>query len=179
DYTAVTVSIDPRETPAMAAAAREGYVARTGLRDAAGGWRFLTGDAASIEWLAASVGFRYAFDEKSDQFAHASGVMILTPEGRLSRYLLGIEFAPKDLRLALVEASAGKIGSVRDRLLLLCFKYDPATGRYGAVAYTLVRAGGVLTVACLAVFLVIMLRRDARRARRDSAGPGVAAGRRA
>ena len=163
DFAMVTVSIDPRETPDLAAASAKSYVARYGRPGAEEGWRFLTGDQDAIASLAAAVGFRYAYDEATGQFAHPSAIMILTPDGRLSRYLMGVEYAPRDLRLALVESSEGKVGTLADALLLLCYRYDPASGRYGALTLRLVRTGGALTVLAMAIFVLVMLRRDARR----------------
>lgn len=168
DFTVVTVSIDPRETPQLAEATRRSYLKEYGRPDALHAWRFLTGRQESIAALAAAAGFRYAWDATTEQYAHPSGIIVLTPDGRISRYLLGVEYAPRDLRLALVEASEGRIGTVVDRLLLLCYRYDPATGRYGAAALGLMRAGGVITMLAMAAFVVVMLRRDARRARAEA-----------
>ncbi len=162
-YDIVTVSIDPRETPDLAAAKKKEYVKKYGRAGAGQGWHFLTGDEASIKRLADSVGFRYNFDEKSGQFAHASGIMILTPEGRLSRYLYGIEYSPTDLRLGLVEASAGKIGSPVDQVLLYCFHYDPSTGKYSLLIMKVIRSVGAATVVALGLFMFTMFRRDRRR----------------
>jgi len=166
DYEAVTVSIDPRETPAMAAEGKKNYIKRYGRPGAEKGWHFLTGEQESIDRLADAVGFRYVYDEETDQFAHASGIMVLTPDGRLARYFFGVEYSPRDLRLSLVEASHGKVGSVVDKVLLLCYQYDPATGTYGVVVYRVLRLAGVITIAVIALFVILMLRRDARLARR-------------
>ncbi len=163
DFTMITVSIDHRETPDLAAASARSYVARYGRPGAEEGWRFLTGDEDAIASLAAAAGFRYAYEESTGQYAHPSAVMILTPDGRLSRYLMGVEYAPRDLRLALVESSEGRIGTLADALMLLCYRYDPASGRYGSLTLRLVRSGGVLTVLAIAAFVLVMLRRDARR----------------
>ncbi|HMA18324.1 MAG TPA: SCO family protein, partial [Thermoanaerobaculia bacterium] len=153
EYEVVTVSFDPRDDPSDARAKKEPYVARYGRPGAAEGWHFLTGEPPSIAALTNAVGFRYAWDEKIGQFAHASAIYVATPDGRLARYFYGIEYAPRDLRLAIVEASRGKIGTPVDRLLLFCYHYDPATGRYGAVVMNMVRAGGVAFVLILATFL--------------------------
>lgn len=166
DFEIVTVSIDPRETPDIAAAKKAIYLEDAGMESAAGAWHFLTGDEASIVELARAVGFHYQYDAEADQYAHAAGIMVLTPGGKLARYFYGIEFAPRDLRFALVEASEGRVGTLVDHLLLLCYQYDPATGRYGAITVSLVRIGAVLTLAALAAFILFMLRRDARLARR-------------
>jgi protein SCO1/2 len=173
DYEVVTVSFDPRDTPAGARAKREPYVARYGRPTGAAGWHFLTGEPASIAGLARTVGFRYAWDEKIGQFAHASAIYVATPDGRLSRYFYGIEYAPRDLRLALVEASRGKIGTPVDQLLLYCYHYDPAAGRYGAVVMNMVRVAGVAAVLVLTTFLTLMWRRDRRRDARRDARAGV------
>jgi protein SCO1/2 len=161
EYEAVTVSFDPREGPELAARKKETYVRRYRREGAEAGWHFLTGDKASIDALASAVGFRYAWDEESKQFAHASALMVATPQGRLSHYLYGIDYAPKDLRLALVEASEGRIGSPVDALLLFCYHYDPASGRFAPVMNVL-RAAGVLTVLGV-VALLLYLRRKTRR----------------
>jgi cytochrome c oxidase subunit 2 len=165
EFNVVTVSIDPREQPSLAAAKKEVYVKRYGRAGAGDGWHFLTGDEAEIKQLAEAVGFRYAYDPATGQYAHAAGIMILTPEGRVARYLYGIEYPPKDLRLGLVEASHDRIGSPVDQVLLLCYHYDVATGRYAPVAVGLMRAGGALSVLALGSFIFIMLRREAKRRR--------------
>jgi protein SCO1/2 len=162
EFDVVVVSFDPRETPAMAANTRRGALARYDRPGTDAGWHFLTGGEASIGRLAESVGFKYRFDEKAGQFAHASAIYVATPDGRLARYFYGIEYAPRDIRLGLVEASAGRLGTPVDSVLLYCFHYDPAAGRYGAVALNLVRLGGAVTVVVLAVFLLAMWRRDRR-----------------
>ena len=164
DFEIVTVSFDPKDTPEAAAKKKATYLARYKRPGAATSWHFLTGDLSSIVHLTTAVGFRYAWDEPTKQFAHASGVMVLTPDGRLARYLYGVEYAPKDLRLALVESSAGKIGSAVDELLLYCYRYDPALGRYGAVVMAVVRLFSVLTVLGLAGFILAMRRRERKAA---------------
>ena len=170
DFEVVTVSFDPRDRPSDARAKKEPYVARYGRPTGAAGWHFLTASPASIAGLTEAVGFRYTRDEKTGQFAHASAIYVATPDGRLSRYFYGIEYAPRDLRLALVEASQGKIGNPVDQLLLYCYHYDPAAGRYGAVVMNIVRVAGVGVVLLLATFLTVMWRRDRKRdARRDAA----------
>lgn len=170
DYSVITVSIDPDDTPEQAAATRDRLLSGRGAASTEGAWRFLTGEPVSIELLAGAAGFRYQRDPATGQYAHGSGIMILTPEGMLAQYFFGIEFAPRDLRLALVGASSRRVGTLVDRLMLLCYRYDPATGRYGAMTYRLVRVGGVLTVIGLASFVTIMLRRETRRARRHAGG---------
>ena len=153
-FVLITVSIDPRETAALAAAKKKLYVERYGRAGAARGWSFLTGDADSIRRLAAAAGFRYAFDADLDQYAHATGLVVLTPGGRVSRYLYGVEYAAGDLRLALVEAAAGTIGSPVDRLLLYCYHYDPLTGRYGLLVTRALRIAGALTVVFMAALII-------------------------
>ncbi len=165
DYEVISVSIDPAETPEMAAAKKERYAGsyrRPGARE---GWHFLTGEQAQIERLAAAVGYRYHYDERSQQYAHPSGIIVLTPEGRISRYFYGIDYHPTDLRLGLVESSQGRIGTLADQVLLLCFHYDPATGKYGFVIAGALRIAGLATVAILGGFLVVMFRREVRRSK--------------
>lgn len=170
DFEIVTVSIDPLETPDIAAAKKAIYLEDFGLEKAAGAWHFLTGEEASIVELARAIGFHYQYDAETEQYAHAAGIMVLTPRGKLARYFYGIEYSSRDLRFALVEASEGRVGTLVDHLLLLCYQYDPATGRYGAITVSLVRIGGVLTLAALATFVLLMLRRDSRKARHAQAG---------
>ena len=165
EFNVVTLSFDPREQPALAAAKKEVYVKRYGRAGAAAGWHFLTGDEANIKQLAQAVGFRYAFDPATGQYAHASGIMVLTPAGRVARYFYGIEYPPRDLRLGLVEASQNRIGSPVDQVLLLCYHYDVATGRYAPFAVGLMRAGGAMSVLALASLIFVMLRREGKRRR--------------
>jgi protein SCO1 len=162
DFEIVNVSFEPKETPALAAAKKAAYLHRYKRPGAAQAWHFLTGDAAQIRRLTDAVGFKYAWDEQTKQYAHASGIMVLTADGRLARYLYGVEYAPKDLRLGLVEAGQGRIGSPVDRLLLYCYQYDPAQGRYGAVVLRIVRIGGLVTMTLLGGFVMVMLRRERR-----------------
>jgi protein SCO1/2 len=169
DFDVVAVSIDPDETPGLAAAKKREYVARYGRAGSDRGWHFLTGSEAAIRDLAAAAGFRYRYDAATGQYAHAAGIMVATPEGKLARYFYGVEYPPRDLRLGLVEASAGRIGTVVDQLLLFCYQYDPATGTYGAAAFGLLRAGGALTVLALGAYLAAMWRREVRRARAGTA----------
>jgi protein SCO1/2 len=165
DFEAITVSFDPREGPKDAQGRKREALARYRRAGGSEGWHFLTGDKPEIERLTKAVGFRYAWDERTQQFAHPAGALVLTPEGKTTRYMYGVEYAPRDLRLALVEASAGKIGNPVDSVLLYCYHYDPSTGRYGAVVLNIVRLGGALTVAAMVAFLVVMLRRDRLSAR--------------
>jgi len=160
EFDIVTVSFNPSDTPALAAQKKANYVADYGRPGAADGWHFLTGDPESIGRLAQSVGYRYTWIPEEKQFAHAAAIIVVTPAGRVSRYFFGVEFAPRDLRLGLVEASEHKIGSLADALMLFCYRYDPVTGRYGAVAMNLIRIGALLTVIMLGSYMLIMWRRD-------------------
>lgn len=160
EFQVLTVSFDATETPALAAQKKNQYLERYGRATGAAGWHFLTGDQASIDALTRAVGFRYAWDEDTKQWAHPAGIVVLTPEGRIARYLYGIEYAPRDLRLALVEAASGRIGNVVDQAILFCYQYDPTTGRYGAAIMRVVRTGAVVTVIALATFILAMLRRE-------------------
>ena len=154
EFEVVTVSFDPKETPALAAAKKKAYLSRYKRPGAESGWHFLTGSAESIAALTRAVGFRYVWDEETKQFAHPAGVVVLSPEGRVSHYLFGVEYAPKDLRLALVAAAGGRIGGAADQLLLYCYRYDPKAGRFSASILNLVRLLGVLTVLGLAAFIL-------------------------
>ena len=169
EFEVVTVSFDPREGPELAAKKKETYLRRYKREGAEQGWHFLTGDKAAIDALAESVGFHYVWDEQSQQFAHASAVMVATPTGRLSHYFYGIDYSPKDLRLAFVEASEGKIGSPVDSLILFCYHYDPASGRFAPVMGVL-RAAGVLTVFGVIGLIVYLTRKTRRREEELSVG---------
>ena len=160
EFDVLTVSFNPREDAPLAKSAKESYVRRYKREGAAEGWHFLTGDQTSIDRLTKAVGFRYRYDAQKNQYAHAGGIMVLTPQGRLSRYFYGIEFAPKDLRLGLIEASQNKIGSIVDQVLLFCYHYDPVTGKYGLVILTTLRIVGVLFVLGLTLYVILMLRRE-------------------
>lgn len=163
DFEVVVVSIDPREKPALAAEKKKGYLREYGRRGTDDGWHFLTGEEAAIKQLAATVGYRYVYDAASDQYAHAAGIMVATPAGKLARYFYGIEYSTRDLRLGLVEAAEGKIGSPVDQILLFCFHYDPVSGSYGVAILRVLRVAGALTVVALAVFIVAMVRRDRKK----------------
>ncbi len=160
DFEVVAFSFDPKDTPADAASKRDMYVKRYGRPNTANGWHFLTGDEANIRALTDALGFHYKYDPKTDQFAHASAIMIATPEGRLSKYFYGVEYAPRDVRLGLVEASQNKIGNPVDQILLFCFHYDPVTGKYGAVVMNMVRFAGAAFVLIAGTFLLFVLRRE-------------------
>ena len=158
EFDVVVVSFDPGETPALAAQKKELYLKRYGRPGAENAWHFLTGRAEAITTLTSAVGFKYKYDPSIDQFAHVAALTILTPTGRVSRYLFGIEYAPRDLKFALVEAANGKIGSLVDQALLFCYHYDPETGKYGLVIMNLVRIGGILTVTAAIAFILLNLR---------------------
>ncbi len=161
EFDVITVSIDPRDMPADAAKQKEKWIKRYGrFSTTSSGWHFLTGHESAVKALANTVGFHYAYDMRMDQFAHATGLMVLTPGGLVSRYLYGFEFKPRDLKLALMEASASRIGTMTDQLLLLCYHYEPATGKYSRNAMNFVRAGGAATVLGLAGFIFVMVRRE-------------------
>jgi protein SCO1/2 len=162
DFDVLTVSFDPRDKPADATQKRDMYLRRYGRAGAEKGWHFLTGDTLAIEALTKAVGFRYAWDPKIQQYAHAAGIMVLTPDGRLSRYFYGIEYPPGDLRLALVESSEGKLGNAVDQVILYCYHYDPATGKYGAMVMNMLRLGGGLTLLIVGGYLAVAWRRELR-----------------
>jgi protein SCO1/2 len=165
DYQVIFVSFDPRETPDMAAQKKDSAMSHFRRPETASGWHFLTGSKESIGALTKAANFRYSFDEKANLFAHASGIMLLTSDGRISRYFYGVEYPSRDVRLGLVDASAGKIGTPIDRALLFCYQYDPATARYSASILAMIRLGGILTVVCLVVAILIFRRRDSKAAR--------------
>jgi protein SCO1 len=169
EYEVITVSIDHRETPALAAGKKREYLADYDRAGTENGWHFLTGDSVSIARLADAVGFRFMYDPESKEYAHASGIMVITPEGRLSRYLYGIEYPPRDLRYSLIDASENRIGSVVDKVLMLCFNYDPHTGKYGVAIMTIVRLAGLATVLAIIGFIFVSTRRERRRRLVDSA----------
>jgi protein SCO1/2 len=160
EFDVLTVSIDPRDSAKSAAEMKEKYIRRYGRLDSAKGWHFLTAHETAIKKLTEAVGFQYSYDSRTDQFAHGAALMVLTPDGRMSRYLYGFEFKPRDLRLAIVEASGGKVGSATDQILLLCFHYDPATGKYSRNAMMFARAGGVTTLLALGGFIFVMFRKE-------------------
>lgn len=170
DFDVVAVSFDPTETSALAAEKKAAYVRSYQRPGAEPGWHFLTGDEPAIRRLTDAVGFRYYKDPHTGQYAHASAVFVVTPAGRLSRYFYGIDYSPRDLRLALVESSQGKVGSLADAITLLCYQYDPAKARYGLAIMTVLRAGGLLTLASITTFAVVSIRRERRRGTPDTAG---------
>ena len=169
EFDVITVSFDPRETPEMAAAKKKDYVARYGRANAAAGWHFLTGQPESINALTKAVGFQYQYDAKTNQYAHATAIMVLTPQGRISRYFYGVDFPPKDLRMGLVEASQGKIGNTVDAVLLFCYHYDPETGKYGAMVANILRLAAGATILILGTMFFILWRLDLSVTRRTVA----------
>lgn len=160
EFDVLTVSIDPRDKIEDAARMKEKYIKRYGRLDSARGWHFLTAHETAIKQLTDAVGFQYTYDPKMDQFAHGAALFVLTPEGRTSRYFFGFEYKPRDLRLAIFEASQGRIGSLADQLLLLCYHYDPKIGKYSRDAMLFTRAGGVATMLALGGFIVVMFRKE-------------------
>jgi protein SCO1/2 len=162
DFEVVAVSIDPDETPEEAGKKKAEYLHRYQRPGAEQGWHFLTGTKPNIDKVAEAVGFHYAYDPAIKQYAHASGIMVATPQGKLTQYFYGIEFSPKDLQLAVVEASQGKVGNAVDELILYCYHYDPAQGHYGAVVMRVLRLAGGFTVLVLGGFIFAMVRRDTR-----------------
>jgi len=164
EYDVVTISFDPRETPALAQKKKSvyiNYLPEKMRADATNGWHFLTGDQENIQKITEAAGFYYHYDEKTKQFAHASGIMLTTPGGKLSRYYYGIEYPARDVRLGLIESSENKIGSPVDQLLLYCYHYDPATGKYGAVVMNIMRVAGVITMIGIAALLILLKARNA------------------
>ena len=175
EFDVITVSIDPRDKVEDAARLKEKYIRHYGRLDSAPGWHFLTAHDTAIKKLTEAVGFQYAYDSRTDQFAHGAALLVLTPDGRTSRYFYGFEFKPRDLRLAIVEASAGKVGNAVDELLLLCFHYDPTIGKYSRNAMLFARAGGVATVFGLGGFIFVMFRKERKRAETPSRADGQGA----
>jgi protein SCO1 len=164
DYEVVFVSFDPRESPDMAAQKKNSALAHFRRPETASGWHFLTGTKESIDAATKAANFRYSFDTKNNLFAHASGIMLLTPDGRISRYFYGVEYPGRDMRLGLVDASAGKIGTPIDRALLFCYQYDPSSATYSASILKIIRLGGIFTILCIVVGILIFRRRDATQA---------------
>ncbi|HJQ67899.1 MAG TPA: SCO family protein [Blastocatellia bacterium] len=170
EFEVVTVSFDARETPESARRQKDSYLSWYNRAGASEGWHFLTGDQQAIDRLTEAVGFKYAYDEDTKQFAHASGVMVLTSGGKLARYFYGVEYEPKDMRLGLVEASENRIGSPVDQILLYCYHYDPTTGKYGPVVMNILRLAGIITLMAIALLFVVMYRRNTARLREQAEG---------
>ncbi len=160
EFEVLAVSFDPHDTPALAAAKKSDLVKRYGRPEAASGWHFFTADRSNIEALTQAVGFRANEQRDQGRYAHATGLIVLTPRGKIARYFYGIEFSPRDLRLGLIEAAGEKIGSPVDQLLLFCYHYDPTTGKYGLLITRVIRLAGILTALLLGGFILIMLRRE-------------------
>jgi protein SCO1 len=173
DYEVVFVSFDERDTPVMAAAKKKTAMDHFRRPETATGWHFLSGSKQSISTVTGAANFRFNFDVKNNLFAHASGIMLLTPDGRISRYFYGVEFPGRDLRLGLVDASQGKIGTPVDKMLLFCFQYDPSNARYSATILGIMRVLAVLTVAGLLLMIVIYRKRDKRAARANLSHQGA------
>lgn len=166
DFDVVTVSFDPRETTDMAAAKKRDIMKRYGRANAANGWHFLTGNADQIKILTDAVGFQYQFDPKTGQYAHATAIVLLTPDRHIAEYFYGVDFSPRDLRLGLVQASQGKIGNLTDAVLLYCYHYDPRAGKYGAVISNVLKVTGIATILILGTFVFVMYRADRSAAHR-------------
>ncbi|HEX7697483.1 MAG TPA: SCO family protein [Candidatus Acidoferrum sp.] len=171
DYEVVFVSFDSRETPEMAAEKKKKALVHFRRPETDSGWHFLTGSKESIEAAAKAANFRFSFDAKSSLFAHASGVLVLTPDGHISRYFYGVEYPGRDMRLGLVEASAGKIGTPIDHVLLYCYHYDPTAATYSASILKIIRLGGVLTILCIVAGILISRRRETLAAARNLRQP--------
>jgi protein SCO1/2 len=171
EYDVWVVSFDPNETPQLAAKKKESYLrsyerTRPSATNASAGWHFLTGTQSNIDQLTKTVGYHYRWDPASNQFVHPAALILLTPDAKISRYFFGVDYDPTDLRLSLVEASNGRIGTITDKILLFCYHYDPATGRYGLVVANALRVGGVITILILGTALALLWRADRRRTRR-------------
>lgn len=170
EYSVITVSFNPKEKPDLATLKKKNMLEHYKKPSAAAGWHFLTtSDEKNVKALADAVGFQYAYLPSVEQYVHASGIMVLTPEGRVSRYYYGIEYPERDLRFGLIDASNGKIGEVADKILMLCYQYDPASGSYGFVVMSAIRIGGIVTMALLGSFVAVMLFQEHRRRKRDAA----------
>ena len=164
EFVNLSVSFDPRETPQLAAAKKAEYLKRYDRPGAEAGWHFLTGDEASIQALTRAVGFRYVWDPVTKQYAHAGGIMILTPQGKVSRYFYGIEYAPRDLRFGVIDASAGKVGSLADRIIFYCYQYDPERGTYGLVVMRILRVFAGMTITTLVALFLFLRRKEKQKA---------------
>ncbi len=158
EFDVLTVSFDPRENPEMATKKKAEFLKRYGRPGAADGWHFLTGPQDSIDALTKAAGFQYQYDPKTGQFAHATTIMVLTPEGKIAQYYYGVEYAPKDLRLGLIQASQNKIGNLADQVLLYCYHYDPTTGKYGAIIARVLQLSGLATILALGIFMTVLIR---------------------
>jgi protein SCO1/2 len=169
EFNVLTVSFDPKDTPELGAAKKAEYMERYKRPGAAQGWHFLTGPQSSIDALTKAAGFQYQYDPKTEQFAHSTAIMILTPQGKIAQYYYGVEYAPKDLRLGLIQASQNKIGTVVDEVLLYCYHYDPNTGRYGAVISRILQLSAAATVLILGLFMAVLIRHGSDAEHRNAA----------
>ncbi len=168
EYEVVTISIDPRDTPEIAKEKKASYLKEYNRPGADEGWHFLTGDQDNVAKVAKAAGWKYRWDPKMNQFIHAAGIMLVTPQGKLAQYYYGIEYSPKDLRLGLIEASQDRIGNLVDQVVLYCYHYDPHTGKYGAVIANMLRIGGAATILLLGGFIVLMFRREGHAGRHET-----------
>lgn len=173
EFNVVTVSFDPREKPALARQKKNVYLRRYGRAGAEQGWHFLTGQQPAIDALTRAAGFHYRWDDQTQQFAHATAIMVVTPEGKLAQYFYGVEYSPKDLRLGLIEASQNRIGNVVDQVLLFCYHYDPRTGKYSAILSRLLKIAGAVTVLVLGTFLILMFKLEPKRQSVPRRGAGA------
>lgn len=160
EFEVITISFDPKDTPEMGAKKKDQFLRRYNRPGAERGWHFLVGQPAAIDAVTKAAGFQYQYDEKTGQFAHSTAILVLTPQGKIAQYYYGIEYPPKDLRLALVEASENRIGNVMDELLLYCYHYDPEKGKYSATVMRVLRLMGVATMLCLGALLFVLIRRN-------------------
>ncbi len=164
EFQVLAVSFDPGEDSDLAQKSLNTALARYGRPDDPSGWSFLTGSQDQIDQLMSSIGFKYEYNEETGEYGHAGGIVLLTPDGQISRYFYGVDYAPKELRLGFVEASQNQLGNLVDQVMLFCYQYDPMTGKYSKISMNIVRAGGILTVLALAFFIIKMLRAESRRA---------------
>ena len=170
EFDVVTISFDARETPTLAAEKKKNYLRQYGRAGAEQGWHFLTGPQSSIDAVTKAVGFHYAWDQSTQQFAHATALMLLTPDGKIAQYYYGVEFSPRDLRFGIIEASQGKTGTLVDAVLLYCFHYDPRSGKYGAIITRVVQLAGGVTILLLGGFLIVMFRMEPKHQRSARTG---------
>jgi len=173
DYNVVTVSFDAREKPALASEKKAVYVRRYGRPGGEQGWHFLTGQQPAIDALTSAVGFRYRWDERTQQFAHATGIMVLTPQGKLAQYYYGVEYSPRDLRLGLIQSSQNRIGTVVDQVLLYCYHYDPRSGKYGLIITRVYQVAGAITVLGLGTLILLMLKLEPKRRKKPGQSSGA------
>lgn len=172
DFEIVVASIDPKETPELAAEQRRQTLASYNRSGTQSGWHFLTGDSGAIKALTEDIGFRYIYDRDRNEYAHAAGITVLTPQGQVSRYIFGIDFPPRDVRLALVESGDGKIGSLIDQAMIYCFHYNPTLGRYSAAAMRLLRVAAAMTLVAVVLMIVLLRRRETKTQQSGPMGAG-------